>query len=179
MITSAKTAVNQIPALHKWLVNEESVGPGRTVVDYGGGPYDKATEFLAEHGIRNLVYDPHNRSYDHNVEVAMWATKNRVAAVLLSNVLNVIQDPEERINVLRAAAVFASACQDPPASVYITVYEGDRSGVGKETTKGWQENRKRETYRQEVMESGAYVHATWVGSKKVLIAYPMKEIGDE
>ena len=35
-------------------------------LDYGGGKFDNATEYLAEMNVTSLVYDPFNRSSDHN-----------------------------------------------------------------------------------------------------------------
>jgi len=40
-----------------------------------------------------------------------------------------------------------------PPGIYVTVYEGDRSGKGKVTRDGWQENRKLASYLDEVRYS--------------------------
>lgn len=36
------------------------------------------------------------------------------------------------------------------ATIYISVYEGDRTGIGRETTKGWQRNQKACTYEDAI-----------------------------
>jgi len=53
--------------------------------------------------------------------------------VLCANVLNVIAEPEARAELIETAAM-------ADGKAYFTVYEGDRSGVGRRTTKGWQNN---------------------------------------
>ena len=35
-------------------------------LDIGGGKYDSVTEMYSEHGAENVVYDPFNRSAEHN-----------------------------------------------------------------------------------------------------------------
>ena len=59
-ITSAKTSIPQIPALFK----HKDVTFGKTNIDIGGGKFDLATNFLAEQGTKNYVFDPNNRSED-------------------------------------------------------------------------------------------------------------------
>ena len=61
-ISSAKTSLKQIPALFK----DKSVVFGKTNVDVGGGRFDLATNFLAERGTKNMVFDPYNRGAAEN-----------------------------------------------------------------------------------------------------------------
>ena len=68
-IPSHGTSLAQVPALHKkvkWV-------PGTRNLDYGGGRYDHATEFLREKGVENFVFDPYNRDAQHNAEVKAGA----------------------------------------------------------------------------------------------------------
>jgi hypothetical protein len=138
--TSAKTSVNMVPTLFKRVPEF-----GKKNLDIGGGKFDTASEWLLEnHGCKNLVYDPFNRSEAHNKKVLKQAKK--VDTVTLSNVLNVIKEKSAREGVLNFAAFHAA----PGAKVYITVYEGDRSGKGRETRCGYQLHRKTEAYIKEV-----------------------------
>jgi hypothetical protein len=138
--TSAKTSVNMVPTLFKRVPEF-----GKKNLDIGGGKFDTASEWLLEnHGCRNLVYDPYNRTPAHNNKVIRQA-KN-LDSVTISNVLNVIKEAKRRKELLAMAAHYAG----PETKVYITVYEGDRSGEGRETRCGYQLHRKTEAYMREV-----------------------------
>ena len=63
-ISSAKTSIKQIPALFK----NSKVEFGKTNVDIGGGRFDLATQYLAERGTKNYIFDPFNRSDAENTE---------------------------------------------------------------------------------------------------------------
>lgn len=141
--TSANTSINssKVPAVFKkiwWGTNPINL-------DIGGGKFDTATNYLDGLGVKNLIYDPYNRSEAHNAQIlAFLAEHGKVDSATLSNVLNVIKEPEVRRELL----VFA---QKHARKVFITVYEGNRSGIGKASKKGcWQENRKLTDYVQEV-----------------------------
>jgi hypothetical protein len=62
----------------------------------------------------------------------------------ISNVLNVICDRDVRIHILTLAKKYCSG------TVYITVYEGDKTGKGKVTRDGYQLNCKLKEYMKEV-----------------------------
>ena len=137
--TSAKTSVNMVPTLFR------RAEFGKKNLDIGGGKYDTASEWLQEnHGCENLVYDPYNRSEEHNDDVLAQA--ENLDTITISNVLNVIKERKWRDMVLNMAAHHAG----PATRVYITVYEGDRSGEGRETRCGYQLHRKTEAYVKEV-----------------------------
>ena len=138
-IPSHGTSLAQVPALHKkvkWV-------PGTRNLDYGGGRYDHATEFLREKGVENFVFDPYNRDAQHNAEVKAGAPYD---SCTIANVLNVIAEPGARKRVLENAKSMVK----PGGAVYISVYTGDNSGAGRETSKGWQENRKTKDYQAEI-----------------------------
>lgn len=142
--TSANTSVNKskVPVLFKkilWIPNTRNV-------DIGGGKYDTATEYLAMQGVENLIYDPYNRSSENNKEIMLKFFFHMADTSTISNVLNVIKEKENRIDVLKLARRWSKM-------TYITVYEGNKSGIGKESKKGcWQENRCLNSYVQEVEE---------------------------
>lgn len=149
--TSAGTSLNQVPAVFK-LLNDHLVRPavfwGLTdeTLDYGGGKYDTFSDELAKLRVRNWVYDPFNRSDEHNALVRRMLTVRPADHAFCSNVLNVIKEPKVRMEVLRDIAALTA----PEGCVFFTVYEGDRSSHGRRTTKGWQANRPLKSYTREI-----------------------------
>ena len=123
---------------------------GGTNIDIGGGRFDNATQFLKEkYGVKNSVFDPYNRDRKNNAAIAERIKNGeRFDTATISNVLNVIDTPEARANVILEAAKAIK----PDGTAYFTVYEGDAKGGAAATTKGWQENRKLSTYRDEIRQ---------------------------
>lgn len=146
--TSKKTSINKdkLPAIYG-LVNFPK---GSIVLDYGGGKFDNGLEYLETKGCTGYVYDPFNRDAAHNRKVLAEIRKNGGADITLcSNVLNVIKEPEVRLSVLKNIKRLTK----PSGKVYILVYEGDRSGVGRQSQKdAYQLNKKTEFYLEEVQE---------------------------
>jgi hypothetical protein len=114
-------------------------------LDYGGGRYDTATNYLEGFGIENHVYDPYNRSSEHNTE----ALSHEFDSVTLLNVLNVIESPQERREVIRDAYGRLKE-----GLMIIQIYEGNKSGFGTISKKQtYQGNRKTEFYVEEVKQA--------------------------
>ena len=142
---SAKTSINstKVPAIYK-LVHFPA---NSIVLDYGGGKWDTGVEYLEEQGCEGYVYDPYNRSSQHNRNVLRALRSNGGADIALcSNVLNVIKEPEARIQVLKNIAKITK----PGGKVYITVYEGSGKGNEGATKSGYQLNRKTADYIEEI-----------------------------
>ena len=160
--TSKDTSINstKLPAIYR-LVN---LYPGELVLDYGGGKFDIAAEEMAKKDVTVLIYDPYNRSSSHNNEVIKTIRSNGGSDVTLcSNVLNVIKEPEARLNVLKNIAKLTS----PGGDIYITVYEGSGKGNEGATKSGYQLNKKTADYMDEVqsvfpdaVRKGKLIHAT-------------------
>lgn len=143
--TSANTSINsaKVPAVF----SKAPFDAGTFNLDLGGGRFDTATEYLLERGVINMIYDPYNRTKEHNdcVMVCLKAAGGADSCTI-SNVLNVIDDDEARLEVLDLARY----CLKPDGVCYITVYEGDRSSIGKQTGKDqWQNNKPLKGYLQE------------------------------
>lgn len=163
---SAATSINsnKLPTIYK-LVNFE---PGKVYLDFGGGKFDNGVYYVRDLGATLLVYDPYNRSDEHNKEVLRVIKENGGAdAALNSNVLNVIKEPEARLGVLKNIKKLTK----PGGDVYITVYEGTGKGNEGPTKAGYQLNRKTEDYLEEVQSvfpdakrKGKLIHATNSGS---------------
>ena len=97
---------------------------------------------LKKEGVDLKVYDPFNRSAQHNKEVAQAVQGGQVDASISNNVLNVIKEKENQLLVVEQA--FDAVKGNGKA--YFSVYEGSKSGVGKETKAGFQHNKKTADY---------------------------------
>ena len=137
-ITSAETSVKQVPATFKRVEFQ----PGTVNLDYGGGKFDLGTEFMREKGVENLVYDTFNRSQEHNNDVLSRVGDTGADTVTVNNVLNVVAEPEVRDFIIQDAGRYLK----PGGTAYFLVYQGDGTGVGKETSKGFQNNAKAQSY---------------------------------
>lgn len=163
---SAATSINsnKLPAIYK-LVHFE---PGKVYLDFGGGKFENMVYFVKDKGATLLVYDPYNRSDEHNKQVLAELKENGGAdAGLNSNVLNVIKEPEARLAVLKNLKRLVK----PGGDIFITVYEGTGKGNEGPTKAGYQLNRKTADYLEEVQSvfpdakrKGKLIHATNSGS---------------
>ena len=143
--TSENTSINKtkLPAVY----NLVKFKPGSLVLDFGGGKWDSAVNYLKDKDVTLLVYDPYNRSAEHNQEVLSILKEHGGAdAAVNSNVLNVIKEPEARQTVLRNI----SRLTKKGAPIYITVYEGKKNNEGEVTKSGYQLNRKTADYLEEI-----------------------------
>lgn len=142
--TSANTSINskKVPSLFKkiaWTKDSNNL-------DYGGGKYDTATKYLLKYGCLNCIYDPFNRSKELN---DLTMSKSDYDTATLSNVLNVIKEQEIRLECLKDIKRHLK----PNGILYISIYEGDKSEVGKSTRKScWQNNMKLKSYLSEVKQ---------------------------
>jgi hypothetical protein len=170
---SAKTSRNQIPALFNSPAFERNKGSRN--LDYGGGAFDKGSEYLAqEHGVNSQVYDPFNRSKEHNDFVLKGFKKEPADTATVANVLNVIAEPEARMHVIKQVHQHIK----PDGKAYFTVYEGDgkdkNSGNSRMTRDGWQENRPTHSYVEEIKQVFPDVRLsgkTIIASKKPTKSY--------
>lgn len=146
---SSVTSINKskLPAVFS---NKNVVlNPGTVNLDYGGGKYDNVAEYLKDKDVINLVYDPFNRSKDHNKDVLSIVKKNGGAdTITCSNVLNVIAERNVRLSALKNMDRLIKL----GGTVYITVWEGDGSGSGKPNKEknSYQTNMKIKDYVEEV-----------------------------
>ena len=145
--TSENTSINskKLPAVFNMVL----FNPGTVNLDYGGGRFDNVAEYLKQYDVVNLVYDPYNRSSEHNKEVIRLIREHGGAdTATCSNVLNVIKEPEVRRNVLKNISKLVKA----GGTIYITVYEGRGTNEGAPTKSGYQLNRKTADYMEEIQE---------------------------
>lgn len=145
--TSENTSINstKVPAVFKMV----SFEPGTVNIDVGGGKFDTAADYLTQYDVVNLVYDPYNRSKEHNQEVIKTLKDMGGADTgTCSNVLNVIKEPEARLNVLKNLSKLVK----PDGKIYITVYEGTGKGNEGATKSGYQLNKKTADYLEEIQQ---------------------------
>ena len=145
--TSENTSINakNLPAVF----NKVSFEPGTVNIDYGGGRFDNVAEYLVNYDVINLVYDPYNRSREHNRDVVKTIRRIGGAdSATLANVLYVIKEPEVRADVLRKMKKMVK----PGGKVYIQIYEGNHSGDGSPTKSGYQTNRKAVDFEEDILE---------------------------
>ena len=130
---SRQTSQGQVPALHKWAVRHAFIDGHDVVLDYGSGRDSKGRDYLYSQCPDILVheYDPY---WKPNEQVLTLLARNSYDVVLCANVLNVIEDDGE---LQEALSRLAEGCG---GTVLFSVYEGNRSGKGNHTTRGWQRN---------------------------------------
>lgn len=110
-------------------------------------------ETLADYGItRFYPWDPHHECIINKDKTLQVMNNTSIKKVIIcSNVLNVI-DNDDALNSLIARICDMSVIQEPDGiyrmnPVFITVYEGNKSGVGCETKKDcWQRNERMRVY---------------------------------
>lgn len=146
--TSENTSINTLNGAYKNIVGKYPLGT--SILDIGCGKYNTNKEFANNNGFVWFGIDPYNRTHEYN-ETSLNALYNWCKTpdiIMLNNVLNVIAESDVLIDVLGQAYDYAGNDTD----IYITIYEGDKSGVGKVTTKGYQRNEKLIKYREYISE---------------------------
>ncbi len=148
--TSANTSINtgkngKLPAIYGKL---RKLGVSLdNALDYGCGKY--FDDYNLGKGVKG--YDCFNYVHPENLT-------RTYDVVISSNVLNVIMEEEVREEVLWS---MAQQCLDG-GTVYITVYDGDKSGTGHPTSEhSWQENRNIKTYLPEVQKVFPDAYCKW------------------
>ena len=142
--------------------------PTDRVLDWGGGQYDIAKKAV-EHGypgIKFEVVDAFNRTETHNDRILAEYKADPATVLTINNVLNVIKETEIIEDVIRESKEYLAA----DGVCYIKIYEGNdvdgKTGNGKVTSSGWQNNQPAEWYRQ--FAEKYYQHVERVGD--ILIA---------
>ena len=150
-ISSAGTSINSSKPAEAFtkLLKKDAFKKGSKNLDIGGGKFDNVNTLLKDKaGATNVVYDPFNRTKAHNAKVVKKMAGGRSDTVTINNTLNVIEDTPNQIRVLEQA----KDAVKKDGKVYISVYEGDRTGTGRPTSKGWQRHQKVEDYLETVKQ---------------------------
>ena len=141
---SADTSINVKlnPAGYNELKKRGEIKDGDVIVDIGGGRFDNLVQDAAEEGATVKVYDPFNRTPEHNSVVVDSIKDGQADMAMSHNVLNVIQEDKNIIDI----ALQAENAIKPNGKAHFSVYEGTGKGEGKVTTKGYQRNEKTAAY---------------------------------
>lgn len=148
---SKGTSQNQVAAGLTYATERGLIKPGQTGVDFGGGKYDKGVAHVAAHGAKLHVYDPFNRTPEHNQEVERKMT-GKAKYVGCHNVVNVIKEREHRVEALQKMKSFMG----DSAVGHVTVHQGDKDGKSritkseKDGSTCWQNHQKTDWYENEV-----------------------------
>ena len=148
-VTSAGTSINTLNGAYKFIEGKHPIGT--VIFDYGCGKYNTNRDFASKCGYSWFGFDPYNRTKEENLENLSHLKDMRgyVDIIMLNNVLNVV-DSYNEINNILSNIYYNYAGND--TDIYITIYEGDKSGVGKVTTKGYQRNQKVNDYKDYICE---------------------------
>lgn len=139
--TSKDTSLNQIGRAVKGYNEYFGFRKGATVLDYGGGKYDKAIAYGKSQGFNLVVYDPFNRTPEYNARsIAIY--KKSPDYITCSSVLNIIKEDAIVEDVVRKIRNLAKK----GTVVVFKIHEGDGKGIGYRTIKGWQRNEKMMAY---------------------------------
>ena len=138
--TSKEISINQfkLPSVY----SKVQFVPYSTVLDYGCGKYtNHIYKRVREQNCRYIPYDP------YNLPNSQWPNEV-VRYAGCSNVLNVIDDIDEIKRIIKELCNIA-------LTVYITVYEGNKSEIGRVTKKDcYQRNNKLKFYVNLIKELG-------------------------
>lgn len=156
--TSAATSINsaKLPRIFA-AVNLQ----GLTVIDYGCGRYtDHIRQHVEAQGARYLPFDPYNQPDDVNTNSRTAAILAHIAGVkaisILSNVLNVIREDDVILHIVDDALQLTG-------NVLISIYEGDRTGNGRQTGPDqWQRNERRAAYVR-MLQAHGFKARPWHG----------------
>jgi hypothetical protein len=154
--SSASTSINskRLPAVYG-KIKPSALGRLDLVFDYGAGKYvSHIREYVHSTACRAdgerpvyVEYDKYNQSKETN-ETAMNALFlaeciEHSVAIISSNVLNVIDDDDTVAAICEWLDKKAKCGED----IYVTVYEGDKSGVGGQSgADSYQRNMKTRDY---------------------------------
>lgn len=146
--TSAKTSINnnKLPAGFNKAMKLNLFEKGGINLDIGGGAFDNATKELEKYDTTNYIYDPYNRTEEHNKLVIKSVENGQADTVTIHNVLNVIKEDSIKEKLIKQAK---NAIKDD-GILMVTVYEGEKKQQlegGRQTGKDqWQEFKKIDEY---------------------------------
>ena len=142
--TSANTSINstKLPKIYRLVA--EKIPTKANVIDYGCGKFFDNYKL----GFNCVGYDPYNRPHEELL-------RRKYDYALCSNVLNVIMELEQRTKLLETLKKLSK-------TVFITVYEGDKSGKGKVSKADcYQLNRRAGDYIPELVQVFGKGNVKW------------------
>jgi hypothetical protein len=159
-VTSKETSKEQIAMGIKWvctkLSNRGDEGCVK-VLDYGSGKSTMGQRLFRTWGFKSHRFDPFNVPMEENARtIELSQARHYFNIIVCNNVLNVIKCPVVYTQVLTDLKKHSRLNHAP---VYITVYEGDGKGEGRDTMKGrsYQRHLKTQAYVSGLLEHFDYV----------------------
>lgn len=132
--SSKNTSINTINKIYKqYNFKKDSI-----ILDYGCGKYDTAIEFMKNKNCIILPYDKYNRDKNVNQISLEVAKKENLDYIVCANVLNVIQEDFIIEEIIKH--IFDLSKKN--TIILFSIYEGNKSGIGQVTSKGYQRNEK-------------------------------------
>jgi hypothetical protein len=141
-VPTINTSIKQVPALF----NKISVAKDTTIINFGCGRYPELVEAKFKDN-EVYSYDPLFDRDNENVYTDIYALYHTIgylemkAVIACANVLNVLEG-----DLLPLVIGQLKECLTGAQVLYISIYEGDKSGKGRATTKGYQRNQKTAEY---------------------------------
>ncbi|MBA3722198.1 MAG: hypothetical protein H0W88_07345 [Parachlamydiaceae bacterium] len=115
--------------------------------DNGGGNFDFNTQFLSRYyGVKNIVFDPFQRSDEHNQIALIEIQKHDFDTTTSNSVLNVIDRQDARFKHI----LLSCDSLKEGGSAFFKVYPGNSSFVEQWHQDGYQSNRTAKTYQEDV-----------------------------
>lgn len=140
-ISSKDTSIAQVSKAITTYQTKIGFTKGSTILDYGGGRYDLGIAYMKARGCNLVVYDPYWRTQQYN-QHSIDVFKKHPDYITCANVLNVIKEN----NIVEDVVSKIRRLSRPGTVVIFSIYEGNGTGIGKRTTKGWQRNQKIDSY---------------------------------
>jgi hypothetical protein len=144
VFSSAETSINQkkFPTGYSTIKNKGFIKDGDVVLDIGGGRFDNVLEDISNINAKGYIFDPFNRPKSYNDQTVNIVKDGGADVVMSNNVLNVIKEDENIIKIIEQAENALKINK----KAFFSVYSGNATGVGKETSKGFQRNEKLSAY---------------------------------
>lgn len=143
--SSERTSINSGKVPQAFTTYQDKIGfvPRSLILDYGGGKFDTAVEYMARYGSKVLIYDKYNRTAEHNKMVMTAVRHRKPDYIVCCNVLNVIQEN----NVVELVVRTIKRLSGANTVVIFKIHEGDGSGHGRPTgPTQYQRNQKTDAY---------------------------------
>jgi hypothetical protein len=148
------------------VITQGSLALGSRIVDVGGGSYDANKAYVAyKYLIDCSIYDPYKRDVLHNLTVLESARVRPFDATVSFSVLNVISDHQARQDHIQLCQTMLKT----GGHAVFKVWQGDGTGIGRQTTSGYQSNRNISTYVDEIRNVFGSHNVTFDSEKQIVI----------
>lgn len=143
-ITSKDTSVNQLAAYYRKAIQHRYIVEGDYILDYGCGKnYYNTICFAYANSFDVCLYDPYHMSEDSNRATTQHSNMVHVTGITCNNVLNVLKT----VDMVKVLLHLQDMAIDYGVTIMFTIYEGDKSGIGRHTKRDcYQRNERISAY---------------------------------